>query len=144
MLRRILAIVAGLVAAMAIIFAVEALGRALFPLPEGMALNDPESMRAGTDLIPIGALASVLAAWTVGALAGSYIVGRLIGTGGAALAYVAGAFVLVGAAWTTMRMPHPIWFVAATPLLIVGATVLGAWPSRRRRQNGARSPANRG
>ena len=137
MLRRILAVVAGLVAAMAIIFVVEAVGRALFPLPTGMALNDPESMRDRMDMIPIGALASILVAWTLGALGGSYSVGRL---GGAMLSYVAGAVVLVWAAWMTMRMPHPIWFVLATPILIVGATVLGAWPSRPRRPI-ARTPA---
>ncbi len=141
MLRRILAIVAGLVAAMAIIFAIEAVGRALFPLPSGMALNDPESMRDRMDLIPVGALASILVAWTVGALAGSYSVGRLIGTGGFMLAYIAGGVVLVWAAWMTMRMPHPIWFVAAAPILIVGATVLGAWPSRPRRPKVARPAA---
>jgi len=133
MLRRILAIVAGLVAAMAIIFAIEAVGRVLFPLPSGMALNDPDSIRDRVDMIPIGALASILVAWTFGALAGSYSVGRLIGARGASLAYVAGAVVLVWAALMTMRMPHPIWFVLATPILIVGATVLGAWPSRPRR-----------
>ena len=130
MLRRILAVVAGLVAAMAITFAIEAVGRVLFPLPSGMALNDPESMRDRMDMIPLGALASILVAWTLGALAGAYSVGRL---GGAMLSYIAGAAVLVWAAWMTMRMPHPIWFVLATPILIVGATVLGARSSRPRR-----------
>ena len=133
MLRRILAIVAGLVSAMAIMFAIEAVGRVLFPLPSGMTLTDPQSMRERANMIPVGALASVLVAWTAGALAGSYSVGRLIGTRGASLAYVAGGVVLVWAALMTMRMPHPIWFVAATPILIVGATILGAWPNRERR-----------
>jgi len=141
MLRRILAIVAGLVAAMAVIFAIEAVGRVLFPLPSGIVLTDPQSMREQADMIPVGALASTLVAWTVGALAGAYSVGRLIGTGGASLAYVAGGVVLVWAAIMTMRMPHPIWFVAATPILIVGATILGAWPSRPRRTKVARSVA---
>lgn len=133
MLRRILAVAAGVVTAMAIIFVVEAAGRALFPLPVGMSLDDPASMRAQTDMIPIGAFVSVLFAWTAGALVGSYVVGQLAGRGTVVLAYAAGAVVLVGAAVTTMRMPHPVWFVAATPILVLGATVLGAWPSRAQR-----------
>ncbi|MGH7693499.1 MAG: hypothetical protein ACRENH_00885 [Gemmatimonadaceae bacterium] len=141
MLRRFLAIVAGLVAAMAIIFAIEAVGRLLFPLPAGMSLTEPQSLRERADMIPVGALASVLVAWTLGALAGSYSVGRLIGARGASLAYVAGGVVLVWAALMTMRMPHPIWFVAATPILIVGATILGAWPNRPRRIKVARNHA---
>jgi hypothetical protein len=141
MLRRLLAIVAGLVAAMAIIFAVEAVGRVLFPLPSGMSLTDPQSMRERADMIPVGALASILVAWTFGALAGSYSVGRLIGARGASLAYVAGAVVLMWAGLMTMRMPHPIWFVAATPILIVGGTILGAWPNRDRRTKVARTQA---
>jgi len=141
MLRRILAIVAGLVAAMAIIFAVEAVGRVLFPLPSGVSLTDPQSMRERADMIPVGALASILVAWTFGALAGSYSVGRLIGARGASLAYVAGAVVLMWAGLMTMRMPHPIWFVAATPILIVGATILGAWSNRDRRTKVARTQA---
>jgi hypothetical protein len=141
MLRRILAIVAGLVAAMAIIFAIEAVGRVLFPLPSGMALTDPQSARERADMIPVGALASILVAWTVGALAGSYSVARLIGARGTSLAYVAGGVVLVWAALMTMRMPHPIWFVAATPILIVGATIVGASPSRARRPKVVRTQA---
>ncbi|HEV8363328.1 MAG TPA: hypothetical protein VGQ52_07400 [Gemmatimonadaceae bacterium] len=141
MLRRILAIVAGLVAAMAIIFAIEAVGRVLFPLPSGMALTDPQSMRERADMIPVGALASILVAWTVGALAGSYSVARLIGARGTSLAYVAGGVVLVWAALMTMRMPHPIWFVAATPILIVGATIVGASPNRARRPKVVRAQA---
>lgn len=141
MLRRILAVVAGVVAAMAVIFVVEAAGRALFPLPSGMSLDDPQSVRARADMIPVGAFASMLAAWTAGALVGSYGVGRLVGRGGAAPAYLAGAVVLVDAAITTMRTPHPFWFVVVTPILVLGATILGAWPSRERRSKPAQVAA---
>jgi hypothetical protein len=141
MLRRVLAIAAGVVAAMAIIFVVEAAGRALFPLPSGMSFEDAESVRGQMESIPIGAFVSVLVAWMAGAFGGSYVAGRLLGRGGAAWAYVAGGVVLVGAALTTMRIPHPLWFVLATPLLIIGATVLGTWPSRARRRTASHATA---
>lgn len=83
MLRRSLALVAGLVLGMAIVFLVEGLGGIVFPAPPGMDPNNPDTVRDRMSLVSVGALLFVLAAWALGALAGSYVAGRLIGLGGA-------------------------------------------------------------
>ncbi len=133
MLRRILAVVAGLVVAMAVVFAVEALGGIAFPPPPGMDPADPDSVRHNMASVTIGALVFVLVAWTLGALAGSYVVGRLIGPGGWRWGLVAGAFVMLGGIANMTRIPHPLWFVLTSPAVVIGAAVLGAWLSRPRR-----------
>lgn len=134
MLRRSLALVAGLVLGMAIVFLVEGLGGIVFPAPPGMDPYNPDTVRDRMSLVSVGALLFVLAAWALGALSGSYVAGRLIGLGGALWAGVVGALVMAGCIAKMTQFPHPAWFVVASPLAVMGATVLGTWLSRPRKR----------
>lgn len=135
MLRRILAVVAGLVVAMAVVFLVEALGGIVFPDPPGMDPANPDSVRDNMANVTVGALAFVLAAYALGAAAGSYVVGRLIGPGDWLWGLAAGGFVMLGAIANIYRIAHPMWFVVAAPLVVIGAAFLGAWLNRPRRSS---------
>ena len=123
MVRRILGVVVGVVIGMAVVMHVEKVGHEIWPPPEGMDLTDPESIRALMGELPLGSLAMVLVAWTLGALLGSTATGRI--TGSCKLAIIPGALILLAALAMLFMIPHPWWFWPGTLLLVPGATWLG-------------------
>ena len=125
MLRRILAVATGIVVAMAVVVAVEALGSLVFRPPPGMDPTNADSVRANMPNVAVGALLVVLLAWALGGLAGSYVVARLVSAREALLGFIVGGFVLAGGLAALLQYSHPVWFIVAGPLAVIGATVLG-------------------
>ena len=70
MIRAIAAIFVGLFTAMLLVTAIGALGRTIYPLPEGMDMKDAVAMASYVETIPTGALLFSLASWFLGALLG--------------------------------------------------------------------------
>ena len=65
MIRSIVAVVAGVVVALALLAGIDALGHRVYPLPQGVDWSDPKVVERVVSALPIGAL--VLAA-TIGNL----------------------------------------------------------------------------
>lgn len=66
----ILAVVAGVVVAVVIVFVFEAAGHSIWPPPPGLDVSDPEALKALMPSIPIGAKVAVVVAWVAGAFGG--------------------------------------------------------------------------
>ena len=126
MLKLVLAIVGGIVAAFAIVFATDALFHALFasaaPPPDPSA---PDAMRDYIAGQPVSALIVILIGWAVAAFAGSAIAARFGGRGRWPGWLVAAIFLLATVA-NFLMVVHPTWMVAAGLVLIVIAGWLGA------------------
>lgn len=133
-LRHALAVVAGIVVAVAIIMLFEGLNSQFFPPPAGLEHATPGEMAAWLRTLPTGAFLVVLAGYGVGALAGSATAARFAPTRAAHLAGVVGAFLLAASLMNLVALPHPAWFWVANVLLIIG----GAWVGWRL---GLRRPA---
>ncbi|MGH7711082.1 MAG: hypothetical protein ACREOG_07350 [Gemmatimonadaceae bacterium] len=133
MLRRILAIAAGIVVFIAIVSIFDGLGSLLFPTPPGFDPNNPDAIRERMANTPAGALAIVLLGSTLAALAGSYVTSMLIGVGGMLWGFVTGGLGLLATLVNALTVPHPAWFVIAALVGVIGATVLGVWLSGRRK-----------
>ena len=73
MKRKIFAVVLGVIAAVVLIIAIEALGHSLYPLPAGIDVTDTEAMKAYVMTLPVAALLIVMAAWIVATLVGGLI-----------------------------------------------------------------------
>ena len=73
MKRKIFAVVLGVIAAVVIIIAIEALGHSLFPLPAGMDVTDTDAMKAYIVTLPTAALLIVMAAWIIATLGGGLL-----------------------------------------------------------------------
>ncbi|MGQ0642030.1 MAG: hypothetical protein ACT4P6_14865 [Gemmatimonadaceae bacterium] len=130
MLRRILAVAAGVVVFLAVVALLDGLASVLFPAPPSIETNAdaiPDQMPS----IPLGALVIVLAGSTLAAFGGSYVTGMLGGAGVSYWPYVTGAIGLAATVTNALSLPHPLWFVVAAPVGVIGATVLGAWLSGR-------------
>lgn len=121
-LRIVLAIVGGLVAAIAVVALAEGAGHALFPPPAGLDVTRPEDQARLMEAIPLGAKIAVVVAWFLGSLAGACaaiaISRRVIP------AWVVGLTMVGLSLVTTQMFPHPAWMVVAAVVLPMVAVVL--------------------
>jgi len=121
MVRIILGIIAGLVAAVITVALVEMLGHLIYPPPAGVDVSNPDQLSAIMSTIPLGAKVAVLIAWAAGIIAGS-VVAMLISKKPWP-AWVVGGFVLLMGAITMFMIPHPLWMVIATPLVTIASVM---------------------
>lgn len=126
MLKLVLSIVGGVAVAFAIVLATDALFHSV--LSSGAApsdMNDREAIRLYVANQPVGALATILAGWTLAAFTGAWIASRFAGHVQWPGWVVAGLFFL-STAFNFFLVPHPVWMVVAGTVSIISAGWLGA------------------
>ena len=122
MIRKIAAVVLGVVLAFILIVAVESLSHAVYPPPADLDITDNAAMKAYVDSAPAGALLFVMAAWLFGTFGGG-LLASLIGRESPVLyPMIIGGLVLLGTAINLVSIPHPTWF-AITSVTAIAATV---------------------
>lgn len=115
--------IAGVVVAGLLVWVVEMIGHSAYPIPEGLDYRDTEAMTAYVAALPVGALLSVVIAWFLGALGGTFV-GARIGTAPPYIfAVLVGGFVLLGIGLNLVAIPHPTWMAVTG---VVG-TIVAAW-----------------
>jgi hypothetical protein len=132
MVRSAISVIAGLVAAVAIMMACEYTNSLLHPFPEGMNTQDIEAVRNFAGTMPLQALLLVALGWTAGSFVGGYVATRAAGghTAGPALAL---AVLLTAAGGLNAWMiQNPAWFHAGGLPVFVLFTMLGEYAGRRR------------
>jgi hypothetical protein len=107
MLRSVLSVVVGVLIGSLLILGVEMLGHAVFPPAAGLDPANPESLKA----VPAGAMLTVIAAWFAGAFGGG-VSASLIAKRWAPAAWVVAATILLLAGATMAGLPHPTWMIA--------------------------------
>ncbi len=105
--RKILAVVFGIVVAVVLIIAIEALGHAVYPVPDGLDLTDPEALQAYVMDAPIAALLFVLGAWLVATLVGGLLACFIAKESPLVYSAIIGGLVLLGTIINLMSIPHP-------------------------------------
>lgn len=106
MVRIILGIVIGLVAAFGTIWAVDLAGHAVHPIPAGLNMADPASVGSYIGSMPPLALAIVVLAWFLGSLIGG-LIAATIAQRDWAVWFVAG-LVLLGSVANIAMISHPL------------------------------------
>lgn len=133
-LRSVLAVVTGFVAASAVMMAVESVnGRFLYPelgkLAEGM--TDRDAIRNLMASAPAGAFLVVIAGWALGSVAGG-IVAAWIAKGSAVRdAIVLGGLLTAAGVANNVALPPPLWFWCASLVVLLPAAYAGARLVRR-------------
>jgi hypothetical protein len=125
MTRSILGVIAGLVAMVCTVGALQWLSQQFWPPPPGIDFHDPAQVRALIATLPWGALAMVVLSWTLGSLLGGFVAAKLARSHrrGAALAIGLVMLALVGL--NLWMYPHPAWMIALGLLLPLPAALLG-------------------
>jgi hypothetical protein len=121
-LRRIGAVLLGLVIAIAIVQIAELGVHGMYPPPPGTNMHDMNAIKAYVASMPVAPLLLVLAGWLVGTLLGTWVAAR---TGRSAVpAYVVGALLLCGGIANSFLIPQPVWFSIASLVIYIGGTLI--------------------
>jgi len=133
-MKKILPVVAGVIAGGITVFIVESIGHLIWPPPEGIDITDPEGLAQLMDVIPIGALVFVVIAWIAGAIAGGFVAGKMAKDPSYLPGIITGAVLMVFGVMTMVSVPHPIWMwifgiVAPVPSAWYGSKLAGTAPS---------------
>jgi hypothetical protein len=121
MIRNALVLLAGLIAAVVTVAAIEALGHAMYPPPAGLDFNDRARLTAYIETLPLPAFLFVLAAWAGGVLAGAGTVALLARKPSPFFIVIITGLVLLAAIANMLLLPHPLWFMLTALALIPAA-----------------------
>jgi len=120
MLRLILGIVAGLVVGVALVWGLQMLGHAIWPLPAGVDTHDPEQVKGLIGKMPVMAVAWVAMAYGLAAFGGASVA-NIVAQGRLAAGWVVVGVLFAMSVATMFMIPHPFWFVGLTVALYLAA-----------------------
>ena len=130
-LRSVLALFAGAVAASALIGLVEALGQRIYPLPAGVDPSNAESLRAAAANVPTGALLIVLLGWALGSAAGGWLAARIASRSPRLHGLALGLPLTAAGISNMLAIPHPPWFLFLGLLVFMPSALGGAGAASR-------------
>ena len=137
MIRSILAVVAGLFAGMGVnMVLVLVNGMVLFPMPEGMDMNDPEQLNAYIATLPTAGFVLVLLAHLGQSFFGGWAAARLGSSLPMVLAMIVGVISLALGIINMLPLDFPAWMYIELPLYIVVAWLAGRMEVQRRAAQG--------
>ena len=127
-LKNIGAVLLAVVVGNIIIYSMHLLGHAIYPLPEGVDMNNSEQLAAYIPKMPLGALLMVLLAHQAGSFAGSILACGLRRKSGHVMriGWVVGGLFLVFGVLNLFMLPHPVWFAVVDTLLYIPVALVGA------------------
>jgi hypothetical protein len=126
MLRGVLGVVAGLVAGALATGGAEAIGHLLYPLPEGLNVQDPETQKTLMQVMPTEAKVAVVIAWAFGIFVGS-TVAVLIAQRQSWPAWVVAVLLFAAGLCTMTIIPHPDWMLWAATLGTLVSAIASAY-----------------
>ncbi|MEM8816154.1 MAG: hypothetical protein AAFX56_17765 [Pseudomonadota bacterium] len=127
MLTKVVAVLAGIVAAFAAIAIIQSIGHAVIPPPADLDVSDIEAFREWMATLPVAAFLFVLAAYYGGAFLGSFVAGWIAGLRSLIYPAIVGGLVLAGTIANLMTIPHPLWF---SLLALIGIPVCAYFGGR--------------
>lgn len=117
MIKKIIAVPAGVLAGGLGIYLIETLGHKLYPLPAGIDRNDMDAMASYVSTAPFMALFFVILAYAVGALLSGYISTKVSADGKMIYALICGLVFLLQTIYMMYIMPTSAWFWVAGVLV---------------------------
>lgn len=124
-MRNVGGMLAGLVVAVLLISLVQAASTLVYPLPEGLDVNDQEAMGAHIATLPAGAFLFVLGGYFLGTSVGAWLASRLHRLRPPAPGVTVGCLLFAAGVGNLLALPHPGWFMILCLLDFPLATWLG-------------------
>lgn len=134
--RSVLAVIAGLVAAMIFVVGTEAVWAVVYPPDPGVDMYDIEACKAHIAKLPADAYVIAAAGWGLAVFAGSWVATRLGPGRNPAHGNVVGSILLIAAVANMLMLPYPSWFWGLNLVTFTAADLLGAKLGRARPSDG--------
>ena len=115
LLRKLLAIVGGVVVGGTVVALSETVGHSIYPPPADINVKDPEDLKRLLDVMPLQAKLLVVAAWFLGAFAGAWAAIRIGGEN--RLGWTIGLVFAALSIMTVLSIPHPLWMTVCAIIL---------------------------
>lgn len=125
LMRRILGIVLGVAAALAILAAIEAVAHWLYPVALDYETLDRAALRRAMAALPLAAKLLVVLGWFAAAFGGAWLALRVCDWRWAG--WIVAAVLVAGNIANLLALPHPLWMQAAAII----APLVGAWLALR-------------
>lgn len=109
-MKRVLAVLAGLVVGVLVIFLSQAVGMLIYPPPANFDPNNKEQLKELMANAPAMSLVLVLIGYFLGAFVGGLIATHLVKASSWMPALIVGAVLTVLGLINLIAIPHPIWF----------------------------------
>jgi hypothetical protein len=127
--RSILAVIAGFVAASAVMMLIESInGHVLYPElgKQAGGMTDREAIRALMASAPVGAFLVVLLGWVLGSLLGGFVAAWIGSNAPMAHALILGGLLTLAGIANNLMIPPPAWFWIVSLLVFLPAAYTGA------------------
>ena len=125
MLRNILSVIAGLIAAMVTFVIAETINAMLHPAVKTVDFNDKAAVKTFYENQPITLWLLVLVGWFLGALLCGFLIKYLTKSNSKNLPIIAGSLLTLSAVANFFSIPHPTWFIVVGLIIFIPATLLG-------------------
>lgn len=126
MLRNVLAVGLGAVAAIVVVTASDALVASRWPLPAGADSNDPAQLRVAMAALPVAAFLVMLVGWLLAVSVGALVATRLSADGRKRHGLIITILFLLATIVNLVSIPHPVWLSVIAVVLI---PLVGWWVS---------------
>ena len=123
-LRRIGAVIVGMIVAFLIVAGAEGIGHKIYPPPPGTNMQDMAQVKAFVATLPLSVLLIVLTGWLIATFVATWLAARIAGT--PIPGYIVGALLLCAGIANAFIIPQPVWFSIASIVIYLGTTWLGA------------------
>ena len=124
MIRKIAAVVVGILLTSLVVGLVQQLGHYLYPLPAGTDPNDPEAIKKYVENAPFLAVFFVIISYAAGAFTGGFVSTKIANDSKKIYALIIGVLFLFTSIYMMVTIPSPIWFwilgIAVWSLVLVG------------------------
>ena len=122
-MKTFLATVAGIIVGVFTIWAIEAIGHLLFPLPVDLTPTNLEELKQVVMIMPIKSLLVVIIAQIIGVFSGMYV-GFIMQRENLTPLYIIAGLFIFSTVLNLILMPHPTWFMITDLLSILLVSLL--------------------
>ena len=122
-MKTFLATVAGIIVGVFTIWAMEAIGHLLFPLPAELTPTNLEELKQVVMIMPIKSLLVVIIAQIIGVFSGMYV-GFIMQRESLTPLYIIAGLFIFSTVLILILMPHPTWFMITDLLSILLVSLL--------------------
>lgn len=123
MIRSVIAVIVGLVAAIIIFVIFETINHSIFQRPSGLE-NDAAMNQFMRD-VPLKFMLLVIVGWAVGSFASGFIIRKISNSVSSILPIVAGAILTLSGIANLVLVTHPLWMQVVTVVIFVPFVWLG-------------------
>jgi len=124
MIRKILAVIAGIITGGISVGIVQKIGHSIYPMPEGMKGDDMEAMKNYVETAPFMSLFFVIISYAVAALVSGFVSTKIANDRKKIYAVICGIIFLIQSIYMMSILPTPVWFwvlgILSWSLVLIG------------------------